>query len=152
MRNSSAKQLAFDYEQPAAVTGGSAQSLSNAVTTPYQAGVGKDQPIPNRYDPVFAASSRIAGNINAASSTEEEYQALLRERQRLLDKRLGGTAERKELNRLEYVRWSLDRIEHARHGQALEVLESAVARYETVLDDLRSLGGRLQAELPSNRR
>lgn len=82
----------------------------------------------------------------------KENLELLRERERLLMKKFEGTITRKESNRLEYVRWSLDRIDDARHGQGLEALESAVSRYEDVLTGLRSLGLQLEERLPSSRK
>jgi hypothetical protein len=86
-----------------------------------------------------AQNARIAGRLNAASATEEELKALLAERRKLLDKKLSGDITRKESNRLEYVRWSLDRIEDARHGPTLDLLESAVFRYESIAEEIRSL-------------
>jgi len=53
--------------------------------------------------------------------TESEQQQLLDERQTLLDKKFDGSITRQEANRLEYVRWTLDRIELARYERwALE--------------------------------
>ena len=65
---------------------------------------------------VYATTARLAGRLNAASISEEEHTALLEERQLLLDKVFDGTISRKEEIRLDYVRWSLDRIEDAKHG------------------------------------
>jgi len=42
----------------------------------------------------------------------------------VLDKKFAEIITRKEENRLEYVRWSLDRIEDAKYGQSLELLEA----------------------------
>jgi len=64
----------------------------------------------------------------------------------LLDKKFSGTITRKEENRLEYIRWSLDRVEDARHGEALERLEDAVRQYEDFLSDLRYLERELSAQ------
>ena len=61
------------------------------------------------------------------------------ERQELLDKKFLGSITRRELNRLEYVRWSLDRIEDAIHGPALDVLEDSVSMYEQFLSEVRGL-------------
>lgn len=90
-----------------------------------------------------AYTSRMAGRINASSASEKEHEELLRERQTLLDKKLNNTITKRELNRLEYVRWSLDRIEDAKHGYLLDALESAVVRYENFLAEI----GRLQEQL-----
>lgn len=87
---------------------------------------------------------RMAGRINAASISEAEHNALLRERQRLLDRKFAGELTRQESNRLEYVRWSLDRIEDARHGDALDSLEASVANYERFLSDLQALDRKIR--------
>lgn len=70
MKYSSARQLAFDYEAPAAVR-----------AAPSSIGLETTLEIP-QYDPVTAATSRIAGRINAANVPEHEHKALLRERER----------------------------------------------------------------------
>lgn len=57
---------------------------------------------------------------------DQEAIALLDERQALLDKKFDGTITKSELNRLEYVRWSLDRIEDARYGENLDALAKKV--------------------------
>ena len=87
----------------------------------------------------YAQTAKLAGRLNAASVSDEEQKSLLVERQSLLDKKFTGTITRKESNRLEYVRWSLDRIEDAKHGQTLDVIEGAVARYEHFFDELKAL-------------
>jgi len=92
----------------------------------------------------YAQTARIAGRINATSVSDEEHRALLSERQTLLDKKLEGTISREQSNRLEYVRWSLDRIEDAKHGQALDLLEGHVARYEHFLAEVETLAFDLQ--------
>jgi hypothetical protein len=91
--------------------------------------------------PLYADMARQAGRLNASSASEEEYQRLLAKRQTLLDKELDGTITRKEIAALELVRWDLDRIEDARFGPSLDILEDAVARYEkfvTEVSDLRA--------------
>jgi hypothetical protein len=104
---------------------------------------------PRDSNPLYADMARQAGRLNAASVSEEEYQLLLAKRQALLDKELYGTISRKEAAALELVRWDLDRIEDARFGPALDVLEDAVARYEkfvTEINDLRAQIARLGGE------
>lgn len=94
---------------------------------------------------VYAATARKAGRVNARAISTEEHDALLAERQSLLDKIFAGTATRQETNRLEYVRWSLDRIEDAEHGEHLDRLEEVVVRYEHFLSDLHVLQKQLEA-------
>jgi hypothetical protein len=100
---------------------------------------------------VYAATARIAGRLNAANVSETEHNSLLRERQALLDKKLGGTIARKEENRLEYIRWSLDRIEDAKHGHTLDMLEDRVRAYEQLLSDMQSLRAQLEQQTRPNR-
>jgi hypothetical protein len=93
---------------------------------------------------VYAITSRIAGRINARAVSEEEHQRLLDERQFLLDKKIAGSISPAETNRLEYVRWSLDRIEDARHGAEIDALESSIAQYEQFLSDVGTFTSQLQ--------
>jgi hypothetical protein len=88
---------------------------------------------------IYAATSRRAGRINASKISEEEREQLLMERQSLLDKKFEGVITRQEENRLQYVRWSLDRIEDARYGFSIDKLEDVVARYENFLKEIRAL-------------
>jgi hypothetical protein len=104
-----------------------------------------------KIDPTVVVTSRLAGRMNAASVSEAEHRALLRERQELLNKRFDNTITRKESNRLEYVRWSLDRIEDARHGGELDYLEAHIESYERLVTQIRSLERQLQHHLPRKR-
>lgn len=101
---------------------------------------------------VAAYSYREAARINAANASDRELDALLAERKLLLKRQMAGTMSRAESDRLAYVRWSLDRIEDARHGHALDRLEEAVASYKRALSDLQHLGSTLRGHLPSSRR
>jgi hypothetical protein len=84
-------------------------------------------------------ATRRAARLNASKASDEEVASLLAERQQLLDKYFAGTITKGESTRLEYVRWSLDRIEDARHGAALDTLESHVARFEDLAEQLDAL-------------
>ena len=99
-----------------------------------------------------AATARIAGRSNAASASQEEYEKLLAERQSLLDKKFDDSITRAESNRLEYVRWSLDRIEDARHGSAIDMLDFAVTRYEEFAEEVQGLHNQLRAHTKQRRR
>jgi hypothetical protein len=94
-----------------------------------------------------AATSRIAGRINAADISKSEFNALVREHQLLVDKALDGTITRREQNRLNYVRWSLDRIEDAKFGEGLDQLEKNIEQYERILRDVRILQDQLSGAL-----
>jgi hypothetical protein len=147
MRSSSARQLEFDYESPvilptspAAPDGGTSY---NPFRVPTFAGVSNQ---------AYAATARIAGRLNAANISPAEHHQLLEERQKLLDKKFSGTITRREQNRLEYVRWSLDRIEDAKHGQTLDVLEGWVEKYEQLVSELRGFQAQLEQQTQQSRR
>lgn len=154
MRTSSAAQLEIDYSSSEPRSPNGSINVVQAVDGSPDGGTsGTPKPsldVPNFgvIREVYAITSRLAGRINASNVSEHEHNALLRERQTLLDKKFNGTITRKEANRLEYVRWSLDRIEDAKYGQALDFLESSVAQYEQLQDDLRNL----QAQLTQHKR
>jgi hypothetical protein len=88
---------------------------------------------------LYSLTARLAGRLNAANISDKEHEYLLQRRQRLLDKALDGTISRTESLKLEYVRWSLDTIEDAKHGYELDVLEDAVAMYERFASDVVDL-------------
>ncbi len=151
MKYSSARQLPLDFDSgrapdveriSASIPAGNPASYSSA----------SDLPDFGRYDSAFAITSRIAGRINAASIPDAEHEEFLRERQRLLDKKFAGTISREEAHRLEYIRWTLDRIDDAKHGLVLESLEGHVRGYEQFQADLHSLINQLSAKLPSKKR
>jgi hypothetical protein len=101
---------------------------------------------------IESQSWREAGRLNAAKASDGELNALLDERKALLQKKLEGDADQRDIDRLEYVRWSLDRIEDARHGQSLDMLESTVAAYKAAVRDLQTLNTDLRRHLPAKRR
>ena len=145
------------YSSTAQIAEGGHDQISSAGAAVSASGLGSTAvtlsvPDFERHNDAYAATARIAGRINAASIPPAEHDALLRERQQLLDKALQGTITRRESNKLQYVRWSLDRIEDAKHGLALERLEGAVSTYEQFLADVNDLSAQLQGKLPSKRR
>src|SRR5581483_3761241 len=83
--------------------------------------------------------AKLAGRLNASAVTDKERDALLTERSKLLDKIVAGTITRKEEIRLEYVRWSLDRIEDARHGPAMDRLEGQIEEFRKLAAHLMGL-------------
>ncbi len=93
---------------------------------------------------------KAAGRRNASSASEQELQELLAERAALLRKKLKqGKHDGAEEARLQYVRWSLDRIEDARHGHHLDRLQQAVDVYQAELLDLQRLNTLLRSRLPA---
>ena len=82
---------------------------------------------------------RRAARINAAHINENEFEKLLTERHALLRMKFDEGLDKSQERRLAFVRWSLDRIQDARHGAALDELESAVAQYEMIGDEINAL-------------
>jgi hypothetical protein len=82
---------------------------------------------------IRAHAARIASRINASNVSSSEIDRLFRTRKELLDKKLNGNATRQELNRLEYIRWSLDRVEDAQVGEGIDKIEDFVTKYEDLL-------------------
>ena len=80
--------------------------------------------------------TRLAARLNASTVSDKERDAFLAERAALLSKQLGGGLTRKEIARLDYVRWSLDRIEDAKHGPVLDRLDAHI-------DEIKRLAARL---------
>ncbi len=103
------------------------------------------------YTRTGAETARIAGRIVASQVSEAEYHAFLRERQALLDKLFAKTITRHEEIRLEYVRWSLDRIEDAKHGGDLDRIEDSINRYEHFLEELEQFKAALDRASKSRR-
>jgi hypothetical protein len=149
MRFSSAKQL--EFSQLFGATGSQADVANPDSSIPNASTGAASFPDFGGYDPAFAANSKLAGRINAANISDNELREFLRERKRLLTKKLEGKITRRESNRLEYVRWTLDRIEDARDGHVLEMLENSVAQYEHLAEDLNGLLARLEESLPSKK-
>ena len=81
----------------------------------------------------------MAGRLNTTSISNDEIDALHRERAALIDKKLNGTISKRAANRLEYVRWSRDRIEDARYGFCLDRLYEAVLMQEEIAAKIESL-------------
>jgi hypothetical protein len=97
-------------------------------------------------------AARLAGRLNASAVSDAERDALLAERVQLLDKLDAGTITRKEEIRLEYVRWSLDRIEDARHGPAMDRLEAQIDEFQKLAKRLMGLRDNLDGIATKRRR
>ncbi len=100
---------------------------------------------------IYSIAARRAGRLNARKVTPQERATLLRERQELLEKKFSQTITRRESNRLEYVRWSLDRIEDAEHGESLDAIELAISHYEEIKDSLLDLKEKLDESVEAER-
>ncbi|NQV46324.1 MAG: hypothetical protein HQ504_00930 [Rhodospirillaceae bacterium] len=153
MKTSSTAQLEFTYSAPEPLSGKEDDSFVSNSTGTATSNAGNVSQFPkfSGYREVLATTSRMAGRINAASVSDQECQTLLRERQDLLDKNFDDTITRKEKIRLEYIRWSLDRIEDSKFGQTLDMLENSVSKYEQFLSDVRKLENQLKQHLKKSR-
>lgn len=96
--------------------------------------------------------ARLTARLNASKVSDAEVKALHEERQQLLDKQLDGTITKRQLARLDYVRWSLDRIEDAKHGATLDELESQIAQFERLSNQLNQLRDDLNRAATPRRR
>lgn len=163
MKNSSATRL--DYQDSATTTeapkaAASTGAVGDTVSTPVLSDPISSGPAgtaslkaPDFGDlgSIYAITARLAGRLNASQITPEEHEAYLRERQTLLDKKFAGDVTRKELNRLEYVRWNLDRIEDAKYGETLDILETAISRYEQFGENILELHQNLEQRVEAER-
>ncbi|WP_316232846.1 hypothetical protein [Bradyrhizobium sp. SZCCHNPS2010] len=131
MRNSSARQQAFDFEGSPAEPASAQRSATGEGAFPNFEILSTRQ--------AMAVASRRAGRLNAAAISEDEVNALLDERSKLLDKKFDGKMTRADEIRLTYVRWQLDRIDDAEEGAKLDALEALVSQYEQLQRDLKSL-------------
>ena len=85
--------------------------------------------------------ARIAGRLNASKTSDDEYEALLNERQSLVEKQYGDPTglTRREKTRLTFVQWSLDRIDDAKYGSGFDQLESQVSELERFAEQVDRL-------------
>ncbi len=133
--------LSIDSQRAGASLGGTAGD-SVAFLKPFRGGDGS----------LNAIAARRAGRLNAASVKEREVESLLTERQSLIKKKFAGGLSRGEDRRLALVRWNLDRIQDARHGETLDALEAAVSLYESIGNDIAHLMRELEVHAPKGRR
>lgn len=106
----------------------------------------------SKYSQLVDISSKAAGRMRAASISQEEIDKLLLDRSRILDKLEADTATLSDLRRLEYVRWSLDRIEDAKHGPQLDLVEKGIQQYERFVADLENVISQLENRATSKPR
>lgn len=95
-------------------------------------------------DENFAKVARLAGRLNASATSDEERRELLSERESLIEKKYGEGLDRKEELKLEYVSWSLERIEEADYAATFDALERQIAKFERLDEDIRSVGADLR--------
>jgi hypothetical protein len=83
--------------------------------------------------------AKLTARANASKVPDAEVKALYAERQQLVKKQLEGTITDMEKIRLDYVRWSVDRIDDGKHGRSLDQLESHIAEFGKLANQLRQL-------------
>jgi hypothetical protein len=159
MRRSSATQLELDlivdrvadtsFAPPVGPGIGSRESSAPTPPSPSVNDISSSSSAPFRIpnagvdQEVYAVTARQASRLNASAISEQERAHLLREREALLDKQYSGGLTRSQTMRLRYVRWTLDRIDDAVYGEALDDLERSVDKYEQFLSDLQGLRDQL---------
>lgn len=103
-------------------------------------------------DALTALANRRAARLNASAISPKEYESFLKERKDLVKKKYAEGIDAKEKRRLAFVDWSLDRIEDAKFGHALDRLEGATALYEKVGRDVQGLIGALNEHSTKGKR
>lgn len=73
----------------------------------------------------------------------EQKQALIEERNGLVSKKFKEGLTAKEERHLTYVRWQLDRIDDAEHGETLDVFDQITKDHEGFASQLKKLLGQL---------
>ena len=90
------------------------------------------------------AAARELWRQLAGETPDDEANALYAERKDLLARVMAGDATKVEKNRLALVRWHLERIEDAKHGEGLDKLEALSRLYAQVADRVRDVVGELE--------
>ncbi|TXM91964.1 hypothetical protein [Methylobacterium sp. WL116] len=100
----------------------------------------------------YAATSKIAARVHTANVSQGEIDKLERTRRALLDKKYAGEIRQEEINKLAYVRWSLDRIEDAKYGTSFDLLEEKVIAVERLIKEMAVLKSKLTGQQRGRRR
>lgn len=97
-------------------------------------------------DPRSPGTVLATARMSAAQVDPSEVAALMSEHRTLAYKKMleGGLSPR-EAVRLDYVRWSLDRIEDATSGPELDTLAAEIALYRQLGEDLKALKASVDA-------
>jgi hypothetical protein len=107
MRSSPKKQPEFDFAPADSSVQAPSSDIGEMSSEPTPQSVDTTASIAFRDGGVssdlYAIAARRAGRLNAANVSDEELDALLRERQLLLDRKFAGTLTRAEEVRLTYV-------------------------------------------------
>jgi hypothetical protein len=155
MRTSSVRQLEFpglDGDR-ALIAAQNAPSISTGATQgTAEASVISFTPLSGPDASAYTHTSRLIARLNTTMIKPEEERDLLEERRALLDKKLNETMTRSDENRLEYIRWSLDRIEDSRSGAALEALQASASGLEHFFSDMSGFMSQLNRASNKRRR
>jgi hypothetical protein len=74
-----------------------------------------------------------------------EKEAIINERNQLIQKQFKGGLSPKEERRLTYVRWQLDRIDDAESGEFLDYLEQITESHEKFSKELKGLLNQMES-------
>ena len=117
----------------------------NAMSTPSAATTTSNVSSIGAYGDSFALTHRIAARLNASSASTEEFDEWIKEREQLLDRHFSGEMSARDRARLKFVEWNIDRIEDAKNGHELDVLEGFTLRYEKFRDDMAAFFDGIEA-------
>ncbi|WP_437580154.1 hypothetical protein [Sorangium sp. So ce887] len=122
-----------------------ATALSGA-STGHLYSIGSSMPHTGESHPVsmqYEVSARLAGRAVARKIPKERYAELMSEHQRLAMKEVLGNISTSESRQLRLVRWQIDRVEDARHGQDIDRLEEIARVHQTLAHDINALVSQL---------
>ena len=71
--------------------------------------------------------------------TEEDKKRLIEERNSLIERKFKNGLTIKEVKRLKYVRWQLDRIDDAENGEMLDYLEKIAQDHKEFAEEIHDL-------------
>lgn len=86
---------------------------------------------------------KTANRINTRKIPKNEKEKLIDEHARLVLRQFNQGVSKKEERRLVFVRWQLDRIEDAEHGEYLDFLEQVGTQQERLAKQINRLLGEL---------
>ncbi|WP_125469937.1 hypothetical protein [Caulobacter vibrioides] len=145
--SANASQLAFNFQDlEGSAFGGAERDFGSEAGAGGRPGTGGLKRLDfGRYDQTSAATARLAGRIVASQTTDAELDELHRSRHAILDKLELGSLSRRDEIKLKYIEWQLDRIEDARYGMSLDILEGMIEKYEAFAVDIHQLKADLDA-------
>lgn len=99
----------------------------------------------------IARRARNMGRLLSAQIDAEEYERILSERAELLERSFQDGLRPPEQRRLRMLEWHLERIDDARYGPGVDLLERAASTHESFAHELSSLVDRLSDAMRPSR-